>query len=146
MEEAQLSERILEIFDDLTRAERLLAEHFLENPNSISLHTAQEISRLAGVSKATTARFFQRLGFPSFKTAQRMSRASEISTEHGKRVFSDPIPERSGRGDLAGHLASDVQNLIRTFETIRSDDLTSAALSLVRAEKLWVIGFGDNYP
>ena len=33
MEEAQLSERILEIFDDLTRAERLLAEHFLENPN-----------------------------------------------------------------------------------------------------------------
>ena len=85
MEEAQLSERILEIFDDLTRAERLLAEHFLENPNSISLHTAQEISRLAGVSKATTARFFQRLGFPSFKTAQRMSRASEISTEHGKR-------------------------------------------------------------
>ena len=146
MEEAQLSERILEIFDDLTRAERLLAEHFLENPNSISLHTAQEISRLAGVSKATTARFFQRLGFPSFKTAQRMSRASEISTEHGKRVFSDPIQERSGRGDLAGHLASDVQNLIRTFETIRSDDLTSAALSLVRAEKLWVIGFGYNYP
>ena len=48
MEEAQLSERILEIFDDLTRAERLLAEHFLENPDSISLNTAQEISQLAG--------------------------------------------------------------------------------------------------
>ena len=146
METAQLSERILEIFDDLTRAERLLAEHFLENPNSISLHTAQEISRLAGVSKATTARFFQRLGFPSFKTAQRMSRAEEPSTERGKRIFSDPVQQRSGRGDLAGHLASDVQNLIRTFECIRSDDLNSAALSLVRAEKLWVIGFGDNYP
>ena len=146
METAQLSERILEIFDDLTRAERLLAEHFLENPNSISLHTAQEISRLAGVSKATTARFFQRLGFPSFKTAQRMSRAEEPSAERGKRIFSDPVQQRSGRGDLAGHLASDVQNLIRTFECIRSDDLNSAALSLVRAEKLWVIGFGDNYP
>ena len=50
MEEAQLSERILEIFDDLTRAERLLAEHFLANPDSISLNTAQEISQLAGVS------------------------------------------------------------------------------------------------
>ena len=146
METAQLSERILEIFDDLTRAERLLAEHFLENPNSISLHTAQDISRIAGVSKATTARFFRRLGFPSFKTAQQMSRSSETGEEHGKRVFSDPVQQRSGRGDLAGHLAADVQNLIRTFESIRSDDLTSAALSLVRAEKLWVVGFGDNYP
>ena len=82
MEKAELSRRILEIFDDLTRAERLLAEHFLENPDSVSLNTAQKISQLAGVSKATVARFFQRLGFPSFKTAQRMSRLSENGTKH----------------------------------------------------------------
>lgn len=146
METARLSERILEIFDDLTRAERLLADHFLENPDSLALHTAEEISRRAGVSKATTARFFKRLGFPSFKTAQRISRSGDTSSGSGKRVFSAPVQHRSGRGDLADHLASDVQNLIRTFESIRSDELNAAALSLVRAEKLWVIGFGDNYP
>lgn len=146
METARLSERILEVFDDLTRAERLLADHFLENPDSLAMHTAEEISIRAGVSKATTARFFKRLGFPSFKTAQRMSRSGDANTESGKRVFSAPVEQRSGRGDLADHLASDVQNLIRTIEAIRSDELNAAALSLVRAEKLWVIGFGDNYP
>ena len=142
---AQLSERILEIFDDFTRSERMLAEHFLENPQSISLNTAQEISKQAGVSKATTARFFSRLGFPSFKTAQRMARDQDGNREHNKRVFSKSV-ESSGRGILANHLASDVQNLIRTFETVRSDDLETAARSLARADKLWVIGFGDNYP
>ncbi|WP_299482393.1 MurR/RpiR family transcriptional regulator [uncultured Roseibium sp.] len=143
---ARLSERILESFDDLTKSERLLAEHFLENPDSLALHTAEEISSLAGVSKATTARFFKRLGFPSFKTAQRMARVRRSDSQHNKRVFSEPIQQRSGRGDLADHLASDVQNLIRTIEAIRGDELKDAVTYLARAEKVWVVGFGDNYP
>lgn len=143
---ARLSERILESFDDLTKSERLLAEHFLENPDSLALHTAEEISSLASVSKATTARFFKRLGFPSFKTAQRMARVRRNDSQHNKRVFSDPIQQRSGRGDLADHLASDVQNLIRTIEAIRGDELKDAVTYLARAEKVWVVGFGDNYP
>ncbi|WP_434055138.1 MAG: MurR/RpiR family transcriptional regulator [Roseibium sp.] len=143
---ARLSERILESFDDLTKSERLLAEHFLENPDSLALHTAEEISSLANVSKATTARFFKRLGFPSFKTAQRMARVRRNDSQHTKRVFSEPIQQRSGRGDLADHLASDVQNLIRTIEAIRGDELKDAVTYLARAEKVWVVGFGDNYP
>lgn len=146
MEAARLSERILEIFDDLTRAERRLADHFLENPDSLVLHTAEEISELSNVSKATTARFFKRLGFPSFKTAQKMARVGEVDEGSGKRVFSEPVQRRSGRGDLADHLASDVQNLIRTIEAIRSDEMNTAVQQLARAEKIWVIGFGDNYP
>lgn len=143
---ARLSERILEYFDHLTKSERLLADHFLENPDSLALHTAAEISAQARVSKATTARFFKRLGFPSFKTAQRMARVVRDDSQYAKRVYSEPIPYHTGRGDLADHLASDVQNLIRTIEAIRSDDLRTAVTSLSRAEKIWVVGFGDNYP
>lgn len=143
---ARLSERILECFDDLTKSERQLADHFLENPDSLALHTASEISAQAQVSKATTVRFFKRLGFPSFKTAQRMARVVRDDSSYNKRVYSEPVPRRSGRGDLADHLASDVQNLIRTIEAIRSDDLKTAVINLSRAEKIWVVGFGDNYP
>ncbi|MEM8571071.1 MAG: MurR/RpiR family transcriptional regulator [Pseudomonadota bacterium] len=146
MSSARLSERILEVFDDLTRAERRLADHFLANPDSLVLHTAEEISCEAEVSKATTARFFKRMGFPSFKTAQRMARRGVEEGDGGKRVFSDPVPRRTGRGELADHLASDMQNLIRTIEAIRSDEMSSAVMKLARADKIWVIGFGDNYP
>lgn len=143
---ARLSERILESFDVLTKSERLLADHFLEHPDSLVLHTAAEISAQAKVSKATTARFFKRLGFPSFKTAQRMARVGRDDSNDKKRIYSKPVPNLSGRGDLADHLAADVQNLIRTIEAIRSDDLRAAVTYLSRAEKIWVVGFGDNYP
>jgi DNA-binding MurR/RpiR family transcriptional regulator len=39
-----------------------------------------------------------------------------------------------------------VQNLVRTVEQQRSDDISRAIRLLARAEKLWVVGFGDNYP
>lgn len=145
MASENLSERILEIFDDLTRSERLLADHFLENPDSLVLNTAEVISSLAGVSKATTARFFKRLGYPSFKTAQKLARVGDVDTG-GKRAFSQPIERKTGRGDLAAHLSSDVQNLVRTIEAIRSDEMLAAVNALTRAEKIWVVGFGDNYP
>ena len=62
-----LSERIVAAYDDLTRNERRLADLLLENPDILVLHSATEISGLVSVSKATTARFFQRMGYPSFK-------------------------------------------------------------------------------
>ena len=39
-----------------------------------------------------------------------------------------------------------MQNLVRSIESLRSDELHQAIQSLARAEKLWVVGFGDNYP
>jgi len=108
---ARLPERILEIFDDLTKSERLLADHFIENTDSLVLHTAAEISEQVKVSKATTARFFKRLGFPSFKTAQRLARVDRNDETYNKNVYSAAVSTLSGRSELAGHLACDVQNL-----------------------------------
>lgn len=146
MTEASLSQRILEIFDDLTRNERHLADLFLEQPDIIALNTAAHISEIAGVSKATTARFFKRLGYPSFRTAQHLARSGDASEQGGKRVFSRPLEKKSGRSELADHLANDVQNLVKSIEAIRSDELNDAVIQLARAEKIWVVGFGENYP
>ena len=46
---------------------------------------------------------------------------------------------------LAGHLASEVQKP-RFTEALRSDLIATAVQALARAEELWVVGFGDNYP
>jgi DNA-binding MurR/RpiR family transcriptional regulator len=48
--------------------------------------------------------------------------------------------------DLGRQLQADVQNLVRTIEQQRSDELSRAIRMLARADKLWVVGFGDNYP
>ena len=75
-----LSERIVAAYDDLTRNERRLADLLLENPDILVLHSATEISGLVSVSKATTARFFQRMGYPSFKTAQKTAKGDRDGT------------------------------------------------------------------
>jgi hypothetical protein len=51
MDDATLSQRILEAYDDLTRRERLLADLLLEDPDTLVLKSATDISVRARVSK-----------------------------------------------------------------------------------------------
>jgi DNA-binding MurR/RpiR family transcriptional regulator len=145
MDDATLSQRILEAYDDLTRQERHLADLLLEDPDALVLKSATEISAKANVSKATTARFFRRLGYPSFKSAQKAARPGEEARGSPRPPVRGP-DRKAGRGQLAEHLASDVQNLVRSIEALRADELNHAIQLMARAEKLWVVGFGDNYP
>ncbi|MFO1149900.1 MAG: MurR/RpiR family transcriptional regulator [Alsobacter sp.] len=135
-------QRVLDAYDDLTRSERRLADLLMESPDFLVLYSASELSNRAGASKATTARFFKRLGYPSFRTAQK----------EAKRPEEGPSPDAmriarfsAGKADLSDHLGADVQNLVRTVEQMRSDEIAQAINTMARAEKLWVVGFGDNY-
>ncbi len=116
-EPAPLSQRILETYDDLTRGERRIADQLLGDPDTLVLKSATDISEQVGVSKATTARFFRRLGYPSFKSAQKAARVGEMPTPRPGLATG---AARTGVGQLAEHLANDVQNLVRSMEALRS--------------------------
>ncbi len=140
-----LPQRILEHYEGMPRGERRLADLLLEHPTAIVEQSATLLASRAQVSKATAARLFKRLGYPSFKTAQRAAREHGIEpppVQFGARLRALP----GHPVDLSLHLQGDVQNLVRTIEQQRSDDLTLAIRWLARADKLWVVGFGDNYP
>ncbi len=145
MQGLSVSQLVLEAYDDLTRGERRIADLLLGDPDVLVLKSATDISSQVGVSQATTARFFQRLGYPSFKAAQK---AAKLGSEAVKlpKLPASPPDRKAGRSQLAEHLANDVQNLVRSIEALRSDEVEQAIVSLARAEKLWVVGFGDNYP
>lgn len=140
-----LSQRILEHYDDMPRGERRLADLLLEDGAKIRHDTATSLAAGAGVSNATAARFFKRLGYPSFKVAQRQAREKAVP----------PTPRRLGRRgtlaienqiSLSAHLENEIHNLVHTVEQQRSDDFAETIRLLARGDKLWVVGFGDNYP
>jgi DNA-binding MurR/RpiR family transcriptional regulator len=140
-----LPQRILEAYDDMPRGERRLADLLLEHPSAIVEQSATELAGRAEVSKATAARFFKRLGYASFKVAQRGAR--EHGVEPPPATFGARMRALPGQQvDLGRQLQADVQNLVRTIEQQRSDELSRAIRMLARADKLWVVGFGDNYP
>ena len=142
---ARLAQRILDHYDDMPRGERRLADLLLEQPRAVVEQSAAQLAQRATVSKATTTRFFQRLGYPSFKTAQKTAR--EQGTEPQPVEFGARMHRLAHHQvDLSQHLQSEVQNLVRSIEQQRSDDISRAVRMLARADKLWVVGFGDNYP
>ncbi|MGI9505552.1 MAG: MurR/RpiR family transcriptional regulator [Geminicoccaceae bacterium] len=141
----RLAKRILDQYDAMPRGERRLADLLLEQPMAVIEQSAAKLAERAAVSKATTTRFFQRLGYPSFKAAQRTAREQGIDpqpVEFGARMQRLADQQM----DLSQHLQSEVQNLVRSIEQQRSDDMSRAVRMLARADKLWVVGFGDNYP
>jgi DNA-binding MurR/RpiR family transcriptional regulator len=82
------------------------------------------------------------MGYPSFRTAQKEARRpNQLPTA------SPPTGKFSShKADIGEHLAADMQNLVRSVEQVRSDELNLAIQMMARAEKLWVVGFGENYP
>ena len=139
-----LHKRILDHYDDLPRGERRLADLILKNGASVRNEAATDLARDAGVSKATAARFFKRLGYASFKAAQQEVRAAAVAPPEAPPA---PLPGFGGSGvSLSAHLDNEMQNLIRTVEQQRSDEIASALKLLLNGDKLWVVGFGDNYP
>ncbi len=139
-----LPQRLLEHYGEMPRAERRLADLLLEDIRAVMDDSATTLAQRAGVSKATAARLFQRLGYPSFKAAQKSLKAERA--EPAPVRYGPALSRHAGkRLELGQHLQTELQNLVSTIEQQRSDELALAVRMLANAEKLWVVGFGDNY-
>src|SRR5687768_16421839 len=53
-------------YEALSPSERRLADVIVQRGKELASYSATELSQLAGVSKATAARFFKRLGYEDF--------------------------------------------------------------------------------
>jgi DNA-binding MurR/RpiR family transcriptional regulator len=138
-----VSQRIVDVYDALTRSERRLADTVLQTPELVAEISASELAARAGVSKATAARFFRRLGY----AGARKARADAKSTlDRSGAAPNWRSRFGSARVNQAQHLTAEVHNLTRSIEQIRSDDLAISIHAFAGAEKIWVVGFGENYP
>ena len=138
-----LSRRIQDHYDEFPRSERRLADLVLKQSGNLASYSATELAQEVGVSKATTARFFKRLGYANFRQAREHSRQQQVDTPGKPAVVQADISHISS--DISLHVSSDAQNLRHTFESIRSDDLRTAIHALAASEKIWVVGFDDDY-
>lgn len=137
----RLTLRLQERISGLTNAEQKLAALLLENQALIETHSATELSALAGVSKATTARFFRNLGYTDFEEARTQAREERNRTQPW--AWSEAGDERQTAGRSIGdHLTLELANLTRTFEEMRPDLLADAARLIAEAPRLWCMGFG----
>ncbi|MEQ8968335.1 MAG: MurR/RpiR family transcriptional regulator [Azospirillaceae bacterium] len=141
-----LGQRLLAAYDAMPRGERRLADLLLEDLSALRYHTAGELAARAGVSKATAARLFQRVGYSGFKAAQREIREAGNTAPGGPAPPLEAAIEGAAGLRASGYLEAEVRHLVRTFELQRSDEIAEAVRLLRQGDKLWVVGFGDDYP
>jgi DNA-binding MurR/RpiR family transcriptional regulator len=111
----------------------------------LASYSASELAERAGVSKATTSRLFRRLGYARFTDARREARGD--GALWGSPLSIDATQANpAGSGDfLSAHLTRDVQNLGRTFQSLRPEALEEAVGRLVAARCVWIIGFRNSH-
>lgn len=135
-----VSARISAIFAQLTGSERRLAEVVLDASADLAALTAGELAARAGVSAATAARFFRRLGYDSYADLRRAARTV--------RALGSPLDElsqRSGaRGDFAAHVAEDMDNLARLAAQIPPADLAAAIGHIAAARRIYLVGYRNS--
>ena len=141
---SDIESRILAIYGKLSRSERQLADVILAQPGGISEFSASELAELAKVSKATAARFFQRLGYLNYRSARVAAREYRRrgSPLDALNELSSPL---EARGNFGIHLANDLANLTRTGESAAPEQIDAAVRTLSRSRRIFVVGFRNSY-
>lgn len=139
--------RILNVYEHLPAGERRIADVVLACQGDLATYSASELAERAGVSKATVSRLFRRLGYDRFTEARRQAR--DYAVAWGSPLSIEPRDRQHDQGRasdmVARHLARDLQNLARTFEALSPETLEEAALLLVRAQCVTVLGFRNSH-
>ncbi len=139
----RLALRIQDRFEGLTPSEQKLAALLLDRPDEILTFSATELAGLAGVSKATAARFFRNLGYSDFNDVRLQAREERNRTGPVHQVPM-PVEAPEGAATVPTHLQVEMANLTRTFEDLRSDALGRIAEQVATAERVWVAGLGPE--
>lgn len=137
----RLELRIQENFDVLTPGERKLASLLLDQPEDFLTFSATELAQMAGISKATAARLFQSLGYRDFNEVRSQAREERNRTPPIQQVEAS-LERRDRNTTASNHLQRELSDLVRTFETLRSDLLANVAERCATARRLWLVGFG----
>ncbi|MGF6173117.1 MurR/RpiR family transcriptional regulator [Ensifer sp. 4252] len=134
--------RVRQVLPELHPAERRLGDFLCDFPGEVASYSAQELAALAHVSKATVSRFIQRLGYENYEEARRHARADK---QTGSRLFLATSADTAGEQSVTAHVAQGVANIEATFLAISETQINTASAALLKARKVWVIGFRASH-
>jgi len=132
------------VYEQLPPGERRLADITLSKLSNLASYSATELAGEAGVSKATAARFFRRVGYSSFGHARRQARAeAHLASPLYAMAGVDPSEQHSDA--LSRHVATDLKNLSETYQCQDANLLTQSAAHIARARKVHVLGLRNGH-
>jgi len=139
-----LDSRIRSTYDELPTSERVVADLLLEFPGDVAIYSATDLAERTEASNAAVTRLIKRLGYRDYREAQREVRAQQAT---GQPLYlNNSLVQPASQGDsFERHLARDIMNLRATFEGLIPSDVDSAVTAILKAERVWTVGFRNSY-
>ncbi|WP_342078951.1 MurR/RpiR family transcriptional regulator [Yoonia sp. SS1-5] len=137
-----ISDRIHEMLDDLTRAERQLALSILENYPASGLGPLTALAKAAGVSVPTVARMVQKLGYkgyPEFQAGLREELKARVKTPIAKHdTWAEAAPSEHILNRFTDAVIDNIRLTLGQIDPQAFDD----ACALIADEKrhLYIVG------
>lgn len=139
-----LDKRLSACYEGLPNSERLVADLLLDFPAHLATHSATEVARLSGASKAAVTRLIQRLGYTSYAQARTDVRSAQ---QWGSPIYLDirtAAPHASGGSTIEAHIAADAEILRKTLENLNQAQLDAIVTTLRDARRVLVIGHRNS--
>lgn len=139
-----IEDRLREIYEELPRSERLLADIIIDFPGDLATHSISELVNRANTSNAAATRLIKRLGYKDFREIRKQARDAKAE---GSPRYLHTFDHHAGdfQSEIKQHVDCDVQNLLRSFETLSEEMVGEITGCIEQAQNIWVIGYGNSY-
>lgn len=139
-----IEDRLRDIYEELPRSERLLADIIIDFPGDLATHSISELVTRANTSNAAATRLIKRLGYKDFREIRKQAREAKAQ---GSPRYLHTIDHHSGdfKSEIKQHLDCEVQNLLSSFDALSEEMLEEITECVEKADNIWVIGYGNSY-
>lgn len=141
---SSLEKRIGACYESLPNSERQVADLLLNFPGQLATHSATEIAKMSGASKAAVTRIIQRMGYASFAQARKDVRSAQ---QWGSPIYIETQATDDVDGAAAGieaHIAADAEALRKTLDGLNVAELEAIVRALRDARRVLVIGHRNS--
>lgn len=147
MSQESLESRLREHHESLSASDRKFAALLVHRQRDLLTFSATELAEQAGVSKATAARFFRRLGYEDF-AAFRLQLREQLPTQSPLHQMNKGARARrpsSLTDEFARHAQDDAARLTTLVEATQAATLQAALSLLSQADSVGVVGYRNSH-
>ncbi|UWZ34656.1 MurR/RpiR family transcriptional regulator [Dactylosporangium roseum] len=131
-------------FDELTPAQRLLAERVMSDPEGTAFMTVNDLAAAVNVNEATVVRFATSLGLDGYPGLARLCRERLREQAQMLRRYGNLEQLESSRRDLIDlAITFDQTNIMRTFSRVDRTNWDAAVIATAPAVR--IIGLRECY-
>jgi DNA-binding MurR/RpiR family transcriptional regulator len=126
--------RLQSVLAKLTKNQKMLADHILNNPSSVPLSSASSLALKVGVSEATVIRFAQRLGYEGYLSMKSALQKEFVEVVLSSKRIEDGI-ECLGRKSPLVELLETHGEILDTFHVEETINCIRSAASILHDGK-----------